>query len=175
MSERSGIIQLPFTKKIREIPSLLFEKLKLIAVTIQKWSQIRPVRIILQVLILTFSILYLRKSFQSVDQFLLGLSLETINLVWAFVITLGALFLGGLGWWLTLLSVGQFFHLRDAIRIHSSLIWLNIYQVCLAVIEQRISDAEDGCTNKANWNSHDAGIGPDIYEWNFGDSLILSK
>jgi hypothetical protein len=107
------------TQKIWQIPQLIFEKLKPIVATGQRWLRIRPVRIIIQVLILSFSIFYLIRSYQTVDLSKLELTIYSINLVWSLVITITALFLGGLGWWFSLRTVDQTIKLSEAMRIHS--------------------------------------------------------
>lgn len=118
MPKRSGIIDLMNSNQFHQLTGSLFEKSKQVIEFIRGNLENRWIRAAVQLTILTFSIIYLIRSYQSVDLSNLRITLDASQIAWSFIITLGAIFLGGLGWWLTLISVNYKISLLDAIRIH---------------------------------------------------------
>jgi hypothetical protein len=83
---------------------------------LRRWLGNRWLRLGAQALIVLFCLAYLAANLRSIQEARLELRLELVLL--AGVVTVGAVFLGALGWWLTLRALGQPVGWGQAARVH---------------------------------------------------------
>ncbi len=85
---------------------------------VRNLSRNRWLRLSIQIFIILLSLAYLASNFYSAKGLLSNLQINYLALACAWVLTTLCVFLGGLGWWLTLIGLGQSVEIAASLRVH---------------------------------------------------------